>query len=91
MMTMEKLKIEKAKLAIVEKRLLELENIGKADQILGDGMFMVDVTKVEGAFSSNPIHLSMLLTDSEQAVLAKSIQVVLEFARQRIEREVETV
>ena len=91
MMTMEKLKIEKTKLAVMEKRLLELENIGKADQILGDGMFMVDVTKVEGAYSNIPIHLSLLLTDAEQAVLAKSIQVVLEFARQRIEREVETV
>lgn len=91
MMTMERVRIEKAKLAVIEKKLLDLEKIGKIDQILNESLFMVDVTEVEGSFTNAPIHLSTILSESEQAVLAKSIQVVLEFAKQRIEKETKTV
>ena len=91
MMTMEQVNHEKAKLAQIEKRLINLEKIEKIDKILTDGLFMVDVAKVEGSFSNMPIHLSLILNDAEQSVLSKGIQVVLEFARQRIEKEIENV
>lgn len=91
MITMEQVNHKKAKLAEIEKRLMNLEKIEKLDKILTDGLFMVDVTKVEGAFTNAPIHLSLILTDAEQSVLSKGIQVVLEFARQRIEKEIDNV
>lgn len=89
MMTMEQVKAEQAKLAAVEKKLLDLKKIKRLDKLLTEEQFMVSVTKVEGSFTNETIPVSLMLTDAEQAALGKSVQVILEFARQRIEKEIE--
>lgn len=89
MMTMESIRAEKARLAKAETALMHLQNINDIDAILSNGDFLISVTPVDGCYANQPIKLSLALTDAEQAVLGKSIQVVLEFARQRIARELE--
>lgn len=89
MMTMEKIRREKARLAKYETSLMHLQSINDLDDILEHADFMVSVTPVDGCMGQQPIKLSLALTDAEQTVLAKSIQVVLEFARQRLTKELE--
>ena len=89
MMTMEKVKAQKARLAELEQKLIHLDRIDKLNHMLSEEQFMISATKVDGAFTNSPVHISLVLTDAEQTVLAKSIMVVLEFARQRIEKEIE--
>lgn len=89
MITMDQIKAEKRRLAEMESKLMKLETVDRVDKILSGGDFLISVAPVEGSFASTPIQISLALTDSEQSVLAKSIQVVLEFAKQRMENELE--
>ena len=89
MVTMEKVKAEKKKLAEIETKLMHLQKINEIDAILSGKDFIVSVAAVDGCFANTPIQISFALNDGEQSVMAKGIQVVLEYARQRIENELE--
>ena len=89
MITIEQIKNEKVRLAKMETKLAHLQKVDELDKIIDGGDFAVSVMPVEGSYATTPIQISYALTDAEQAVLGKSIQVVLEFARQRLTKELE--
>ena len=89
-MTMEEIRKEQKRLAAMEMMLLNLQRIDTMNRILSGKHYLVTIEDATSTMLHNPHHISLVLNDHEQAVLAKSIQVVLEFAKNRIEKEMES-
>lgn len=89
MMSLEQIKEGQKKLAMMEQKHLNLRKLDEVQAMLDNGQFLLDLTKVEGSFTGASVRLSMILTDREQVVMGKSIQIAVEFARQRLIKELE--
>jgi hypothetical protein len=89
-MTMEQVMNERKRLAEIEVRIGKLQKIESANRALSGEHFLVTIEDATNTLMNAPNHISLVLNDHEQAVLAKSIQVVLEFAKNRIEKEMES-
>ena len=88
MMTMEQVKAEQKRLARIEMGLNKLQRIKNMNRMLESENFALTLSDAISTLMGNDQMISFVLNDQEQAVLAKGIQVTLEFARQRIEKEI---
>lgn len=89
MMTLEQIQAKRKELDEMEYRLTKLRNLDVIDRMLDGEHFLISITDATTTLIGAPMHINTLLTDHEQEVLAKSIQVVLEFARARMKEEMQ--
>jgi hypothetical protein len=91
MMTMEQVKAEQQRLAKIEYGLLKLNRIKSMERILKSEHCLISLGDATSAVLNSDQHVTMVLIDAEQEAVSKSIQAVLEIAKQRIEKEIENV
>ena len=90
MMTLEQIQAERKRLSILEAEFQKLTNINRAIRMLNDEHCLVSVNDATSTMLGCPSYISTLLNDRENDVMKKSIQVALEFAKQRLEKELES-
>lgn len=88
--TMEKITEEKNRLAVIENDVRKLERINNLIRMLSDEHFVMGMVDATTTMLGTPHLISTLLTDREHRVMADGVRIVLEFAKQRIEKELES-
>lgn len=91
MITMEQIKERQKQLSKAEYALLRLERIDAMLKLLESPYCNVVLHEAINTDSNYRLMVSTVLNDQEQAVLVKGIHMTLEFAKQRIEKEIEKI
>lgn len=89
MMTMEQIKAEQKRLNNLEYNLMKQQRIDRMERILNQEHFMVTLGDATTTLMGDQVHVCTVLNDAEQTALAKSILVILAFAKDRLVKEAE--
>lgn len=86
---MEQVLLQEKRLGEVRRLVEKLSSVEHICKILEGEQYLLGIQNVESTVANTPRYITLFLNEQEQAVLAKSILVVLDFAKQRMERELE--